>query len=565
MKLSEWILQQLNQLGCDHVFLVPGGELDPLVAALGAQKSIRPIVACHEEGAGFMADGYARAREQLGVCMGIGAPGAANLVPALLAAGSDRSKLLCLTGGSATRIAGKGGFQDSSVDGSNDALLIKTVVRYSEACHLAGQVPRKWQEALQAIHSTLPGVAHLTLPRDLQEASITPSEIDYATICAQRRLIDIPALNELRDKYLNGTHIALLIGRGSVLSHSQDALRAFVERYQIPFALTFAAKGLLPETHPLCLGMFGYSGHRRAIETLLGHELETLLVLGSSMNARDTLCWSKEIAKGKKVIQIDCDSSMLQRNYPVTYALQADCAGALEYLNQQSLPGLNATLEARRDWVKKLAQIPLFYETEAQFRPGPPLEPSELIKAVNGLMPDNTLCFIDSGAHRAFAGHFWLTKPGGRVISATNIGPMGWAIPAAIGGQLAAPDKRVLVITGDGCMRMHGMEVSTAARYQVPVIFLISNNQALGNVYLREKEVNAGAVEMTRLPDIDWVQFGRALGVDGVTVHQTKDLRPALEAALAAKRPFIIDAITNRDAATPVEPYQEMVKEWMES
>src|SRR5579863_3101620 len=182
MKLSDWILQQLTLLHCDHVFLVPGGELDPLVAALGAQKTITPIVACHEEGAGFMADGYARVSDRLGVCMGIGSPGAANLVPAILAASSDRTKLLCLTGGSATTIAGKGGFQDSSIDGTDDALLIKPVARYSEACHIAEQVPRKWQAALQAIYRDLPGTAHLTVPCDLQEIDISPMEIDYASL-----------------------------------------------------------------------------------------------------------------------------------------------------------------------------------------------------------------------------------------------------------------------------------------------------------------------------------------------------------------------------------------------
>jgi acetolactate synthase-1/2/3 large subunit len=566
MILADWIIQQLTLLRCGHVFLVPGGEIDPLVTALGAQSEIKTIVTSHEEGAGFMADGYARMHNQLGVCLSIGAPGAANMVPALLAASSDRTKLLCLTGGSAMDIAGKSGFQDNAIDGTNDALLMKPATRYSEACHVTEHVPRKWQAALQAVFGNLPGAAHLTLPRDLQMEKITSEKLDYSGICQPRFLVDVHALDYLAKKYLHKEKIAFLVGRGAVLSHASDALKTFVEHYHIPFALTFSAKGLLPETHPLCLGMFGYAGHKRAIETLLSSDIDTLIILGCSLNARDTLCWSKELQRNKTLVQIDLDNTMLHRNYPVTYAVQSDCVAALDYFNQKSLPKLTKTIPARKAWLKELSQISLFYnKTHLQQEAGELLEPGYLIARVNQLMPENTICYIDSGAHRAFAGHYWITKPGGKIISATNIGPMGWAISAAIGGKLAAPEHPVLVITGDGCMRMHGMEIATAARYQVPVIFLISNNDALGNVYLREKKENSGAMEMTILSDIDWVLFGKAFGVDGVTVREASEIPQAVEMALSLNKPFIINAITNRDAMTPVEPYEEMVKEWLDS
>ncbi len=555
MILAEWIIQQLELLRCGHVFLVPGLELEPLISVLGAQTAIQPIVTSHEEGAGFMADGYARVRNQMGVCLAIGAPGAANLVPALLAASSDRTKLFCITGGSATKIAGK-------VDDIDDALLMKPATRYSESCQLISQVPKKWQAALQAIHGNLPGAAHLALPRDLQLAEIQPEKLDYHFF-KTRHLADTHALDHVIKRYLQKEKVALLVGRGAVLSHAEKALQTFVERYQIPFALTFAAKGLLPETHPLCLGMFGYAGHKRAIETLLSDEIETLLILGSSLNARDTLCWSKELQRGKTLVQIDLDNTMLHRNYPVTYAVQSDCTATLDYFNQATLTDLTKTQPARSSWVKKLMKIPLFYDIARMNSEATPLEPAHLIATVNQLMPDNTICYIDSGAHRAFAGHYWITKPGGNVISATNIGPMGWAISAAIGGKLAAPEHPVLVITGDGCMRMHGMEIATAARYQIPVIFLISNNDALGDMYLREKKVNKGAREMTLLTDIDWVLFGKALGVEGVTIREAKEIPRVIEQALSLNKPFIINAITNRDAPAPIEPYQELVKDWL--
>jgi len=153
------------------------------------------------------------------------------------------------------------------------------------------------------------------------------------------------------------------------------------------------------------------------------------------------------------------------------------------------------------------------------------------------------------------------TGPGG-VRSATNLGPMGWAIPAAIGGKLAKPTAPVVVITGDGCMRMHGIEVATAARYGIPVIFVVSNNSALGNVYLRARKANPGAAEMTLLPTVDWAAFGRVLGLSGCHVEAPDGLAPALEEALASDGPFVIDVVTERDCLTPVGPFNKMAAEY---
>jgi acetolactate synthase-1/2/3 large subunit len=139
---------------------------------------------------------------------------------------------------------------------------------------------------------------------------------------------------------------------------------------------------------------------------------------------------------------------------------------------------------------------------------------------------------------------------------------MGWAIAAAIGGKLANPAAPVAVITGDGCMHMHGMEIATAARYQVPVLFVVSNNSALGNVYMRARKANPGAAEMTLLPTVDWAAFGRVLGAAGRRVESPDALAPALQEALAASGPFVLDVLTQRDCPTPIGPYQAMVAEY---
>ena len=177
-------------------------------------------------------------------------------------------------------------------------------------------------------------------------------------------------------------------------------------------------------------------------------------------------------------------------------------------------------------------------------------------------MPRKTIALVDSGAHRAFAAHYWESYGPRQFLTASALGPMGWAIAAAIGAKAAQPDAPVIVFTGDGCMRMHGMEVQSAARAGLPVIYLVSNNQALGNVWLRMRKEGPTSARLTEAPDQDWAGFARALGAEGLTVRKAGELAPALTKALDANRTFVIDVKTDRTAATPIEPYAESAAHW---
>jgi len=177
-------------------------------------------------------------------------------------------------------------------------------------------------------------------------------------------------------------------------------------------------------------------------------------------------------------------------------------------------------------------------------------------------MPRDTTLLVDSGAHRAFAGHYWECYEPRHYISATNLGPMGWAIPAGVGAKLARPDHPCAVITGDGCMLMHGMEIQTAARFKVPVIYVVINNAALGNVWLRASEWGPLPSELTSLPDHDWAGFARALGMQALTVDQPSQLKTAFQKALTSESAFLIDIKADKRFSTPVEPFQEEVNAW---
>jgi acetolactate synthase-1/2/3 large subunit len=179
-------------------------------------------------------------------------------------------------------------------------------------------------------------------------------------------------------------------------------------------------------------------------------------------------------------------------------------------------------------------------------------------------MPKNGVLVVDSGAHRAFSGHYWEAYEPRTYISATNLGPMGWAIPAGIGAKLARPERPLAVITGDGCMLMHGMEIQAAARYGLPVLFVVINNGALGNVWLRARQEGPGPMALTELPTHDWAGFARSLGLQAATVTRPEELAPVFQRALNADSPFLVDARCDKAFATPVSPFSEAKKEWVD-
>jgi acetolactate synthase I/II/III large subunit len=331
----------------------------------------------------------------------------------------------------------------------------------------------------------------------------------------------------------------------------------------VPVATTFAAKGVLPYDHRLCLGMFGYSGTNRAITTLLGGELDVLLVLGSSMNLRDTLYWSRELAAKTQIIQVDIDPTMLGRDYPVQHTVVGDCQQTLEQLCGYAVGPLRPLAEsasARRAWTARLKELPAHFDTDKMTSDATPIHPARLIAEMRRVLPRETILFVDSGAHRAFAGLLGVIWAGRRPLGdqprADGLGDRGgnWR-QAGAAGHAGGRDHR-------GRLHADAMEIATAARYRVPVIFVVSNNSALGNVYLRAKKENAGAAEMTLLPDVDWAAFGRVLGAEGARVETPKDLATALQAAVEARGPYVLDVVTQRDCLTPVTPYNTMAAEY---
>jgi acetolactate synthase-1/2/3 large subunit len=566
---SDFILDALAREGLTHLFLVPGGLIDPFLPALARHPELRPIVTAHEGGAAYMADGYARASGRFGAALGIGGPGLCNMATAIAAAKTDASPILVLSGEIPVDMEGLGEFQDASQATLDDTAMMKPLTRLSMTVASTRNLSHWLRRALTAMWAQPRGPVHLSLTHDV---IIGECGADYATVSDYFASVS-PLSKTAVQAALNliaqasEAKIAFFAGAGVEHDNAAATLKAVAERWSIPVATTLRAKGVFPEDHELSLGVFGYAGTRHATTAILRDSPDVLIVLGSGLNERDTMHWTlrQQTVERKITIHVNIDMDELTTHGNAAHVVPGACRAFLELMWECSdmvASSLTAGEVHRRAWLAKIKEQARLYDIENCSRKSKPIHPATAIAAFRRAYPRDGIVLIDSGAHRAFAGHYWTAYEPGTYISAANLGPMGWAIPAAIGVQCAQPDRHVAVITGDGCMHMHGLEVQTAARYGLPIIYVVLNNSALGNVWLRAHQFGPVPSELTSIPDHDWAGFARALGVQGFTVHDPAQLDETYRNALVAEAPVLIDVKADKNCPTPVYDFQAGARAW---
>lgn len=565
---TDFILDALAKESIDHIFLVPGGLIDPFLPAIGRQKALKPIVAAQEGGAAYMADGYARASGKFGAALCIGGPGLLNTVTSIATAHTDGSPLLLISGEAATYMEGLGMFQDASNQTLDDANTLKRLTRYSSSIDNPRNLPHLLRHAMVHLLTEPKGPVHLSIPTDCQIATmdVTYQAIDPSITHAA--VLSLNAAEQTLDHFIKGPNgyperIVILAGAGVEHAMCAQELKAFAERWNIPVATTLRAKGVFPEDHPLALGVFGYAGTHHAKMALLDQQPDLLLVLGSGLNERDTMHWTLDL-KPANTICVNLNT-LAMSTHVCGSSVVGDIKAYLNWLNAKIdmiSPSLQATMEGRKQWLANIMSHPRLQNPEDCVSSATPIHPARAISELRKVFPKDGIVLIDSGAHRAFAGHYWNAYSPFTYISATNLGPMGWAIPAAIGVQCAQPNKKIAVITGDGCMHMQGIEIATAARYKLPIVLVVINNGALGNVWLRARHEGPQAEQLTILPDIDWAGFSRALGGHGITVSQPDLLAEAYITALQNDGPTVIDVKADKRYPTPVKDWESAHATW---
>ncbi len=572
MNGTDYILKALASEGIEALFFVPGGLIDPFLSAFESTPQVRPIVACQEGGACYMADGYSRASGNVGACMAIGGPGLTNMTTAVSAAWTDLSPVLVLSGEVSTSMEGLGQFQDASASSFNDTKILEPVTAMSLSIENPHLLNHHFRKALATMFGRRKSPVHLSLPHDVQVAEISVAHEPLDRSLREPKILDTRAKDRFwarvapgRDFDTRAEKIAILAGHGSENSDASKGLLKFAETFQIPVATTLRAKGVFPEDHELSLGVFGYAGTRHAYTAILSDELELLIVLGSSLNERDTMHWNSKLVPDRGLFQIDVAPDEISAVNGGGVTVVGDVSSFLERIMSEPnelLRHLDGGKAIREEWVRGIRKCPRLYDAENCSSDSIPIHPARIVAELRKVMPRETVALVDSGAHRAFAGQYWESYEPRTYISATNLGPMGWAIPAGVGAKIARPDRPCVVITGDGCMLMHGLEIQTAARFNVAVIYVVINNAAFGNVWLRAAKMGAIPSQLTSLPDHDWAGVARALGLNSLTVRKPEELPSAFQQALESNAAFLIDVKADKRFDTPVEPFKESVKSW---
>lgn len=558
MNTIEYLIKTFIIEGIDHLFMVPGGHVDPLISALKSHPEIKAIVAGHEEAATFMADGYSKVSGKFGVAAGIGGPGVTNMMTGIATAYSDQTPLFIITGEPPLDLGGRGAFQDTSVNNYNSNLFLSPITNKCLTINSLAQLEPHVNLLMRNMLGANRGPVQIDFPKDLQSCEVDIQPRKLLSSFYHPRTIDLEASYKTWDFLKGKSKIALLAGSGAVASEATAELVNFAETFEIPVATTLGAKGVFPEDHRLALGVLGWFGNPHALQTLHGEEIEVLIVLGSRLNQMTTIKWAHTLAPKKALIFNDIVQDHYYGNYQPDHFVLGDTQTYLKTLTASpSKDILLSTVPERKKWLDQIRKLgPNYYENENTCSDLIPIHPARLMKELRQVMPRDTILFSGEGASGFIASHFWTCYGVGQHFTQVkSMSPMGWSIAAAIGGKAAKPEVPVISIIGDGSMLMHGLEIQTAARYGLPVIFVIANNGAHGNPQLRALEVGQFEADFLKLPVHDWAKVAEGLGLTGITVNRPEELNPAFSKALALNKPVVIDVKTgNYDNSVRMSP-----------
>ena len=552
------LLKYLEAEGAQCIFGIPGGPLMPLYEAVFESGKIRSIITKHEEGAAFMADGYARVSGRLGVCCTTTGPGATNALTGIACAQRDSVPVMLLTAQIATAAFGKGAAQESSPLGIDIVDMYKAVTKASVMLVSPEKMSDMARYLLRRCLSGRPGPVHFSLPADMMKRPVSEDVWPAAHYRPQPELFDRRSVREAAALLLGARRPAILAGYGVHLSRAYVELISLAERLNIPVATTPKAKGVFPEDHPLSLGVFGLAGSPQADAVLLSDKTDLLLTVGTSMGEASTHAWDPRLGSGRALLQIDVDPSEIGKNYPVKTGLVGDARRVLLEIGFE-LEREIARMEPGPDLAGRLAAVreckrahPRYIDAAGMEDMSVPLKPQRVVAEMRRALPDDAILFVDIGNVMAWALHYYEVRRPGSFFINMGFGSMGHGVAAAIGGKLAAPHRPVVALVGDGAFAMNGMEVHTAVENDIPVIWVVQNNGGHGMVHLGETMQFKGKFHTALFNHtLDIVKIAEALGALAFKAERPGDVEKFVRMGLAANRPTVIDARTDVNAFPP--------------
>jgi acetolactate synthase-1/2/3 large subunit len=532
---SDAVLRALEAEGVEVAFGIPGGAILPIYDAIARGTSVRHVLARHEQGAGHMAEGYARASGRVGVAFATSGPGATNLVTPIADAWMDSTPLVCITGQVRSHLIGTDAFQECDITG-----VTTPIVKHSWLVQHVEEIPGVMRAAFHIARTGRCGPVLVDIPRDVQEA-----ELDFH----YPETPDLPGwkpptrghprqIAEAAERIAAAEKPVLYVGGGTLNADACAELLALAEAGRLPVITTLMAKGAFPETHELHFGWPGMHGPKWS--NLAMNTCDVLVAVGARFDDRVTGKLAA-FAPGATVVHLDVDAAEIDKlrhaDVPVVGPLKqvlAELAANVEALAPEKTGPWLRQLESWRE------EFPLRYGNGGLLKPQFVLETLQRLTAER----DDVIWTTGVGQHQMWAMQYLRCDRPRTFITSGGLGTMGYGIPAAVGAKAARPDATVVCVDGDGCFQMTCQELATAVLEELPIVVVIINNGYLGMVQQWQTmffEERHSHVSLThQVPD--YAALARAYGGIGFTVATEDELEPALEQALAAGCTAVVDA-----------------------
>ncbi len=555
MEAADLLVAYLEQIDVEFVFGVPGGAIEPLYNALARSArrgGPRPIVARHETGAAFMADGYARETGRIGVCCATSGPGATNLITGVACAYENGIPMLVITGQPALHLLGRGAMQESAGMGGIDTVaMFGSCTRYSALISHPHQLERQLANALLAAYQPTPGPVHLSIPVDVQRSLMKDGPAyDLEHLLQQPSTIDDTAVRKLQMQLAQAQRVVVLIG--SCCGEAINLAIELVERIGAIFVVTPDAKGFVSPHHPAYRGVFGFAGHPSADAAMGDKEVDLILAIGTDFSEFSSNGWDESLLNNR-LVHIDSCEIHLRRSPMARLHVRGRISLVLERVLQSLRGDDSEEISVRK---RGLREIP----ADKPFKPAPagaPIKPQYLMHELGWRSPPDTRFLVDTGNSIAWAVHHLRMRDhqasaGGWMRVMMNFAPMGWAIGGAIGTALANRAAPVVCITGDGSLLMNGQEMTVALTEKLRVIFVILNDAALGMVKHGQRLAGAEQVGVD-LPPVNFRLLAESMGIPGHVIRTSEDFDGLdLDAILSNPGPTVLDVRVDREEIPPM-------------
>ena len=542
---AQALIRALEEEGVEVIFGVPGGAILPAYDPI-LDSPIRHVLARHEQGAGHMASGYAHATGRVGVCMATSGPGATNLITPLADAHMDSIPVVAITGQVATTSIGNDAFQEAHTWGismpcTKHNYLVTDIDDIADTIH----------EAFHLARTGRPGPVLVDIPKDILNARIAYRSAGPLALPGYKPQVNgHPRQVKAAVELIHASERPVLyLGGGVMRAGAATEARRFAELANLPAVTTLMARGAIPDSHPLCLGMPGMHGNYTAITAM--QKADLLIAVGARFDDRVTGD-PDSFAPDAKVVHVDVDPAEIGKVRNPEVPIVGDAGAVLRQLIAAMEKRLgDEPAPARQAWLGTLAAWQEAHPLGFVQDEDGPIQQQFVISEIHRLTGGDAVVVAGVGQHQMWASQFWGFERPNTWINSGGAGTMGYAVPAAVGAKMGVPDQTVIAIDGDGCFQMTSQELITAAIEGIPVKVAVMNNNALGMVKQWQRLFYGERFSAVDLTDHtpDYVKLGEAMGCVSFRAEHPADVAPVIEKALAVNdRPVLMEFRCDPDA-----------------